>query len=116
MKKLSIQANALYWASFERFDLRLSGQCVLDCSHQGACDDDVAYWKPKVLTQIEKDNFPNKLTPDKIRAELKEYGAWDAEELANDDANLDRLIWIAAGNIQDEENPDCSDPVSQPLS
>lgn len=62
---------------------------------------------------MEKDNFPNKPTPAAIRAELRESGAWDNDELADDDANWQRLIWIAAGNINDEEKPDCSKPISQ---
>jgi len=32
---------------------------------------------------------------------LSEYGAWDEEELADDEMNRVRLLWIAAGNAQD---------------
>jgi hypothetical protein len=110
-KKNRLNESALYWASFNCFELRLSGACVMDCSHSGPCDSDVAHYAPEVAAQIEADNFPNKPTPDKIRAELKEYGAWDAEELADDEANFARLVWLAAGNIQEEAAPDCSEPV-----
>jgi hypothetical protein len=103
--------DALYWASFERFELRMSGEAVEACSHSGACDDDVAYWAPIVAAQAEKDNFPHKPTPDVIRAELKEHGAWDAAELADDAANWLRVVWIAAGNIAEDDAPDCSEPL-----
>jgi hypothetical protein len=109
--KTSIKPKALYWASFNRFELRLPGQCVLDCSHSGPCDNDVAHWAPLVRQQVEKDAFPRQPTPDTIREELREYGAWDNQELADDDQNWHRLIWIAASNIRDEEKPNSSKPV-----
>lgn len=84
-------------AHFNRFSLNLSAQCVADCSHQGPCDEDVEHWA-KYLP------LPAAATPEAIRAELKEYGAWSTEELANDNANIRRLIWIAAGNIKDEQH------------
>ncbi len=109
--RTALEPKALYWASFNRFELRIPGECVADCSGQGSADDAVAYWTPKIQAQVESDNFPNKPTPDKIRAELEECGAWDSEELANDDENWQWLVWIAACNISDDESPDCSDPV-----
>ena len=83
-------------AYFNRFTLDLPPEAVADCSHQGQCDADVDCW----ATRIER---PSNLTPGKLRAELKEYGAWDADELADDAINWHRIIWLAAGNIQDEE-------------
>lgn len=58
------------------------------------------------------DNFPNKPTPEKIRAELAGYGAWDSEELSCDVENFNRLVWIAACNIAEDESPDCSEPIN----
>jgi hypothetical protein len=107
----NINPESLYWATFNRFELRLPGRCVMDCSHSGPCDADVAYWLPKVRAQVASDAFANAPTLDSIRAELKEYGAWDADELADDDQNWARLVWIAAGNIADSGAPDCSAPV-----
>ena len=105
--------SALYWASFNGFEMRLPGQCVLDCSHSGQCDSDVESWVDQVRAQIAADNFTNKPTPAGIRAELKEYGSWDESELKDDEANFRRLIWLAAGNINEEETPDCSEPVKK---
>jgi hypothetical protein len=113
--RANINPSALYWASFNRFELRLPGQCVIDCSHSGPCDDDVAYWlgaewegtirKPRL-------EIPETITPEKLRAELQEYGAWEACELEDHDTNLARLVWIAACNIAEDDCPDCGEPVN----
>jgi hypothetical protein len=110
--KTDISPDSLYWASFNRFELRLPGQCVLDCSHSGQCDEDVAHWAPKIAAIVESDGFPLRPTPDKIRAELKEYGAWTTEDLADDEANWQRLVWIAACNVAESDSPDCTAPIS----
>jgi hypothetical protein len=81
-------------AQFNRFELELPDECVTACSHSGPCDNDVDYWEKKIQINI---------NPDLIRAELKEYGAWDNEDLKDDNQNKKRLIWIAAGNVRDEE-------------
>lgn len=83
---------------FNRFGLQMTLQEARGASHQGRCDDDVAdlVRQPKIRRQLDK------IGPDKIRAELREYGAWDADELADDSANRARIVWIAAGNIADE--------------
>lgn len=83
-----------YFALFNRFEIEMPLQAIEDCHHQGACDDDVEFQEKKIdLSHI---------APDKIRSELKEYGAWDADELADEKTNRQRIIWLAAGNIQDD--------------
>ena len=79
-------------AVFERFSVSMPAEAVKACSHSGACDDDVEYWEARVTIDASADD---------IRAELKEYGAWDADELADDEANRRRIVWIAASNIRD---------------
>ena len=83
-------------AYFDRFSLDLPTEAVANCHHQGACDADVEAWAPKIAR-------PPECTAEALAAELREYGAWDDEERADDAANWHRIIWIAAGNIQDEE-------------
>ena len=39
-----------------------------------------------------------------LRAELDESGAWDDEELSDHEENIERMIWIACGDVA--ENPD----------
>lgn len=84
-------------ASFDRFELRMTRAQAESASHQGRCDDDVAALvkHPRIRSQLDK------IAPDLIRAELKECGAWDATELADDEQNRHRIVWLAAGNILD---------------
>ena len=74
--------------------LRVPVEAVAECSHPGPCDSDVARWLPRVEWLADADT---------IRRTLKRYGAWDADELADDDANRARILWIACGDIR--ENP-----------
>lgn len=85
-------------ATFNRFEIVMTKADAESASHQGKCDEDV-----KVLMKDKKfmRQF-KKIDKDKIREELKEYGCWDDEELANEEDNLMRIIWIAAGNIVEE--------------
>jgi len=82
-------------ALFERFDIRLTKDQAHSASHQGQCDADVEILLavPSVRRQFVK------IAPDAVRSELREYGAWDDVELADDAANQRRILWIAAGNI-----------------
>lgn len=64
-------------------------------SHSGQCVDDIAYLRtiPRIRRQLDK------IDPEALRKELKEYGAWDENELSDHDANLSRILWIACGDI-----------------
>jgi hypothetical protein len=44
----------------------------------------------------------DKISAYSLRAELREYGAWNEEELSNHEDNLARILWIACGNIREE--------------
>jgi hypothetical protein len=83
--------------SFNCVKVTMDVQTARNCSHAGPCDTDV-------VQALEDGDIRIDGTPDDIRRELKEYGAWDAEELANDEQNLQRIAWIAAGNIADQHN------------
>ena len=82
-------------AQFERFSITLPREAIDDCHHQGDCGPDVEAW----ATDIDR---PDDCTPEALAAELREYGAWDDAELADDSANWERIIWIAAGNLKEE--------------
>jgi hypothetical protein len=82
-------------ACFNRFSFDMPLEAVDDCSHSRACDDDVEHW----AKEIER---PGEITPELLALELKEYGAWNAEELSDDDANWHRIVWLAAGNLKDD--------------
>lgn len=85
------------WATFNRFEIEMTKDQAHTASHPGLCDSDVAELLrlPKIRRQLAK------ISDDDLRAELKEYGAWDAEELRDRTANEARIVWIAAGNIID---------------
>jgi hypothetical protein len=55
------------------------------------------------------------LDPEMVREELREYGAWDADELADDDFNLTRLLWLACGQASDELVMQADTPNAEPL-
>lgn len=64
------------------------------CYTEGSNDVAVAYW-------VKSPDIEWNISPDKIRAELSEYGAWNAEELADDQANRERLLWSACWDIRE---------------
>jgi len=84
-----------YWL-FERFEVSIPDEAVSNCSHPGSCDEDVEFWSE----HIER---PKECNQAALRDELREYGCWDDEELGNDADNWQRIVWITAGNIQEDE-------------
>lgn len=104
MRNAGIDPTKRYWwsESMGRFELQIPGEAILDIFQPGANDEAVAYWAP----EIER---PAKATPEALRASLKEYGAWEPDELADDAANWERVVWTAACDLGD--NPDFLDEV-----
>ena len=87
------------FAQFNRFELQVPVSVALDCSQPGKdASDDVDF----ALRCTPAGDAIDTLDPDLIRKELREYGAWDDTELADDDANRERLLWIASCNIHEE--------------
>ena len=69
-------------------------EAVRACSHQGDCLADVQAWLPKCR------DWAADAT---LRAELKEYGAWDDLDTATTETLRERVLWCACGDIR--ENP-----------
>lgn len=84
-------------AEFDRFSISMSLKQAQSASHAGRCDEDVkALLKhPSIIKQLAA------IASAKLVEELKEYGAWDAEELADHEMNKNRIIWLAACNISE---------------
>lgn len=82
-------------ALFNRFEIEMSDEAVTDCAHSGDCLADVQYWAPIIVRS-------DRCSVDALRSELEEYGAWDDTELADDQENWLRIVWIAANNIKEE--------------
>ncbi len=90
----------MYWSSSNgRIELQMTLDQARSASHSGQCIEDVLALSrlPKIAKQLSKVN------PETLRDELREYGAWDAAELADHDANLERLLWLAACDIREDQ-------------
>jgi hypothetical protein len=86
------------WQGERGLRLSMTLEQALSANHQGRCDDDVIALSkdPAISQQLEQ------LNPEDVRAELKAYGAWDDQELLSTEENLQRLLWIAAGDIKED--------------
>ena len=65
--------------------------------HSGDCSDDIKRISelPEIKRQLKKIN------PEQLKKELYDYGAWDDNELNDHEENLQRILWIACGDIVD---------------
>lgn len=87
------------YATFDRFELELTEKQALSVSAGGQDATpavELVLHDPKVTTQLDAIGIAD------IRDELYEYGTWDDDELTDDAANRERIVWIAGGNIRDE--------------
>ena len=68
---------------------------AMKCSHPGDCTEEVADLMalPYIRDQLDK------LDALDVRKELAEYGAWEDCELNDSRHNLERIVWLAAGDI-----------------
>ena len=82
-------------ATFNRFELKMTYKQAESCTHPGPCDPDVEFLlnDPLIKRQFKK------IDPALIANELKEYGAWDEEELKDVEENQRRILWIACWDI-----------------
>lgn len=91
----------MWWTeSLGRIELQLTRAQAHIGAHQGQCDASVAelLLVPAISNQLDK------LSPTLVSECLREYGVWDAEELADHAANLSRLLWIACCDIVEGVN------------
>ena len=88
--------NKLY-ASLNYFDLYFTRQDVDSMPSGGQCDDAVKIIAKKPYIERQFANIDNS----KLIKELTEYGAWDNVELQDKQANIERIIWIACGDIKE---------------
>lgn len=87
----------IYVSQDGRIELHLTLRMADSVTHPGQCDADVLALShvPEVRSQL------NALLPECVRRELREYGTWSESELQDDEQNLQRLLWVAAGSIAD---------------
>jgi hypothetical protein len=84
-----------FTSSHGTIEIQMTMAQAESASHQGQCDADVLSLSNhrKIRAQLER------IDPKALRDELREYGAWDDQELADHHQNLQRILWIAAGDI-----------------
>ena len=90
--------NYFWWTSSSgRVEFKLPRDVVASCFHSGQCNDDViaAIERPDIAATMAE------IDPIELIQELREYGAWTNEELSNHRENLERILWLAAGDIQE---------------
>ena len=87
-------------ATFGRFDLALTSTEVCSVPKQGPADEAAAALACSVDIADQLDS----IGPERIIAELAEYGAWSREELnaALPSENRQRIVWIACGDLREE--------------
>ena len=86
------------YTQFERFKIKMTLKQAKSVSHQGECLPDVL----ELLKNKEYMQQFKKIRLSDIAAELKEYGAWDEEELNNIVDNQQRITWIAGCGIMED--------------
>ena len=88
-----------WWSSSSgRIVLQLAADDARSGSHSGPCDDDVRELSRKsyIAKQLAE------LDAILLARELREWGAWSDTELEDHDQNLQRVLWLACGGIEDE--------------
>jgi hypothetical protein len=95
-----MKPNKKYTAYFNYIDgITLKGEVIDRCFHSGDCEDDV---RECLLREDVKKELA-RIDPGQLKKELSAYGAWDDEQLEDHEYNLVRILWIAAGDIQDNK-------------
>ena len=78
-------------------DLKITRNDANFCSQSGDMEQNCkqVMKKPYIKKQLEK------LEPEKLAKELKEFGAWDSEQLENHEENILRWFWSSCCDISD---------------
>lgn len=85
------------WAIFDTFEIQMTAEQANKASHPGICGFDVE----ELLRCSEIAVQLNVIPQEAIREALTEYGAWNDAELQDDFENRIRILWIAAGDINE---------------
>jgi len=88
-----------YYTYIGNFEIGLTLDDALRGCHRGACDADIASLVsvPYIAEQLAQVPEIDLVTS------LRDTGAWDDDELQDRDINIERALWIACGDIVDEE-------------
>lgn len=97
---------SFYYSEGGWIEVTLPPQCVDDCANMGDVSEAVEKWHSKLKDQM------NDIPKDQLAKMLKGYGSWDDGELEDHIANQQRLIWMAACQIDENEDDDEIEPES----
>jgi len=67
--------------------------------HAGQCDQDIEHLLTVDYIRAQLDAIP----PALLAEELRDYGAWSTEELADHEQNKARILWLACGDIVEDD-------------
>ena len=79
--------------------IELPEDVIKACNHSGPCDEDVK----RAMELMEVKRELEEINPEQLKRELAEYGAWNDQELNDHQENLKKILWIAAGDIQESD-------------
>lgn len=92
--------NEILWftSGSGRIEIGMTLDDAKSGAHQGQCDEDVLSLSkvPDIAKQLDA------IEPALLASELREYGAWDEDELADHRQNLQRILWLACNDIREE--------------
>ena len=96
---MTTKTNVITWFDMNHLNGRestrqLPPECIADCSGSGDQTDNVKHW-------VEKLNFDGPV--ELFKEHLKEYGAWDDEQLKAHYENRIKVLWLWANDCY--ENP-----------
>ena len=84
-------------------EIPLTGEDINSiCKWGTSNDEDVEY----VCNNPKLRSWMNRYSKELIREEVRDYGNWTEEELANDEDNIQRLVWLLSWEIFESEDPD----------
>lgn len=93
--------TSIFWTCGSgRITIEFQPEDVSYVCHSGPNDEHVEdiIRLPRIKKQLDK------LDPEAVRNMLREYGAWDKEELKDSLQNLRRLVWIALWDCKEKED------------
>jgi hypothetical protein len=88
----------VYVSGSGSIELEMTLEQARGASHPGQCSKDVKALSkvPEIKKQLDE------MDPSLLYAELSAFGAWDEVELQDHAENLQRILWLAAGDISEE--------------
>lgn len=78
-------------------EIKLTRECIRNIAQSGDNEAACRHWVHCLRPRLDG------IEPDTLRAVLRTYGAWDAEELRDNEMNRVRVLWIAAWQCFEEQ-------------